>query len=46
MRPQEPVVVVSPPLAPSQLGIFTVEKFIKNGTNYFKGTIEPDKTEA
>lgn len=43
--PQEPTVVI-PPIALAQLGIYTLEKFIKNGAKYFKGTIEPDKAEA
>ena len=30
----------------SQYGLFTLEKFIKNGAKAFKGTIEPEKAEA
>lgn len=32
--------------APNHLGLFTLEKLIKNGTKAFKGTIEPKKVEA
>ena len=45
-EPHEPVAIVPPAAAPVQLGIFTLEKFLKNGAKYFKGTTEPDKAEA
>ena len=45
-EPHEPIAIVPPAAAPVQLGIFTLEKFLKNGAKYFKGTTEPDKAEA
>lgn len=32
--------------APNQLGLFTLEKFIKNDAKAFNGTIEPEKVKA
>lgn len=43
---QELVIVVVPPAAPTQPRVFTLEKFVNNGTQYFKGTTPPDKVEA
>lgn len=42
---QEPAVVI-PPIVLAQLGVYTLEKFIKNGVEYFKGTRETDKAKA
>ena len=40
---ENPVPLVMPQ---SQYGLFTLEKFIKNGAKAFKGTTEPEKAEA
>ena len=37
---------VPPVMPPPQYGLFTLEKFIKNGAKAFKGTIKPEKAEA
>ena len=38
--------LVLPVMPQPQYGLFTLEKFIKNGAKAFKGTTEPEKAEA